>query len=320
MSANKRLLRDDQWARLAGYNRIAKNNAHWNALRVVQMILLGLALAVATIVDYILLLEAFSWILEDPLAAEHWNAEVLAAIGLVSVLAFHALCQRHRSARFERGLASAARTALAVFMLGVGLLLAGVVYSNGIGSLTTISSSSLVDFINDGVDEIDVASLSSMFEIYVLPVFPVIFAIGLGGTFIVSIYTAHVLLGSLDVLSRSYVEAAFTAKQSALLLNKLSDLEGIHGRLMRARNARLKANGGARKRHAEAVVTAGVVALRPAKKLIIARQLQAEDSPTLIFDGIDGMSAVLQKMPLGELQAKVEAASQSIRYEQVLGI
>jgi len=293
-----------------------------NALRSFELVLLATAFFVAVSIDYVLLHELFAYILVGDFTAEgSLSTDILAGTGVVSVFAFHALSGH--SARFEGFIASLARIALALFLVGVGLMLAGMVHVSGAESLTTVSSSGLSQWLNNTSEDIAPPWLRAAFERYLLPAFPLVFAIGLGGCFCLSVYAAHIMLGGCSLRLRSIVETASIAKQSASILKQLKELEAKHVRLFQALAARTETKEDAICRYARTICAVGLQALLPFEEAVSNVKLNRQNTEPLgriLLEDAESLSANLQNLNLNELEARVNSIREAFKYETVLEI
>lgn len=171
--------------------------------RAVVMLLLALIPFVIG-VDYAFLLGVFDYLLPDEtgngdIASE---AYLLACAGIIAILAWHAITYRTRSERFEYSMGVMARVALPIFLIGSGLLLAAVLYANG---LDTFAQPQLQDqvraLLGETIETSDRPVLVDFWEEQVQPVFPVVFALGLAGLFFLSAFLGHVM--TLEVARRA---------------------------------------------------------------------------------------------------------------------
>jgi hypothetical protein len=155
-------------------------------------------------VDYAFLLGVFDYLLPDEtgngdIASE---AYLLACAGIIAILAWHAITYRTRSERFEHTMGIMARVFLPIFLIGSGLLLAAVLYANG---LDTFAQPQLQDqvraLLGETIETSERPALVDFWEEQVQPVFPVVFAMGLAGLFFLSAFLGHVM--TLEVARRA---------------------------------------------------------------------------------------------------------------------
>lgn len=324
MKMDEQLLTAHRWCAVSARDAEVRKAARKVPLYMLFTGVMCLALFTAGAVDYVFLREVFEYLLSgEPNEAGYWSPNIMALSGLVAIFSFHALTFRRNTERFEGGISLLAAFSLAALMIGVGLILAAIVYVTGASSLTDTSLHDSVEvFVGEAVEESRSSFVQAFFKDHVLPVFPVIFAIGLGGVFVLSVYTAHRLLTGIHWLVVRIFEDRTAAKVSAERLARLRELDTAHHSLVQEFNKRtVLREEGHHLRHAEAIVATGLQGMRAGERLLSERKLNPSptDQDKLIWQS-EGLPEVLCNLDLGELERRVEALRETFTIENVLTI
>src|SRR4051812_25326452 len=96
--SRRTILRPDQWLFLASLHGRNMERTRRTPFYIVLIVLFSFVLAIVALVDYIILLEVFTYLLTGgPGEESRWNAAIMALCGLVAVIAFHVLEHRFHS-------------------------------------------------------------------------------------------------------------------------------------------------------------------------------------------------------------------------------
>jgi len=156
-----------------------------------------------------------------PIPGEEAKTPVLlfALIGGVMILAYHVVATQMPDHVMVRTVNRMVPLMVFIYMVGAGLVVAGVFYNNGAQSFFESADggleSQLEGWISGSIEQVAPTPVIDFFDRYIKPIFPLIFVSGIGGVTIVNIFVGHYLLVAIT-----------------------TDLKGARGRFADAKDAR----------------------------------------------------------------------------------
>jgi hypothetical protein len=155
-----------------------------------QFVLLGTVLGI----EFVLLYRTFEAI--SGKNNEHWTPELMALTGATMVSAFHLLCKAKEDNPALRVINKLTPLLLVIYLLGLGLLMAGIIYIDASGLLLSTTTELVIGVLPEAATQVH--WLDAIFENFANPVALGLFSLGIGGMAIVNLFVAHALLGGLD--------------------------------------------------------------------------------------------------------------------------
>lgn len=289
----------------------------------IVVILLLVLLPCVLAVDYAFLLGVFDYLLADESGTGEvaFEAYVLAGAGVIAVLAWHAITYKTRSERFERSMGIVARVMLPLFLVGSGLLLAAVLYANG---LESFAQPSLQDQVQIMLGETAEASerpfVVEFWEQEVQPVFPVLFSLGLGGLFLLSAFLGHVMTLEIGKRAPAFLEDANEAKS---IQSDIDEITAIETQALAIRAQIIDGGGQIDERRLDDAV-GSVLAdvendLAEIDRVITIRKLNPNPSALDIVQlrSKAGVSPDVWSWDVSQLEDRVTANRQALEYDRV---
>ena len=155
-----------------------------------QFVLLGTVLGI----EFVLLYRTFEAI--SGKNNEHWSPEQMALTGAIMVSAFHLLCKAKKDNPALRLITQLTPLLLVIYLAGLGLLTAGIIYIDASGLLLSTTTQLVIGVLPSEVAEVH--WLDWVFESLANPAALGLFSLGIGGLAIVNLFVAHALLDRLD--------------------------------------------------------------------------------------------------------------------------
>ncbi|WP_342154687.1 hypothetical protein [Methylorubrum sp. SB2] len=308
-SIGRRIAEAQREARRLGYDKILLPAVFLPALTIVCSI------------DYVLIRQLFIHLLADNPKEAPWAADVLALTTITILIGVHAVTGTARSERFTSSLRRTAQAGLAFVILGLGLMLASVLYRAGASSVMNNSLANAVDaFLGEATTNLPPV-YQQIFESKFLPGIPILFVCGMAGLLAVSIYSGHVLVTAIYERGRGLWERGAFAKTLTKQLRVVREYEAKYDAAEQTyRRLRDVDPSALDRRVADDIVAAGLTALRPAEHLLAARELMpnADERLDALLAEYDKMPVVLRSINQGELKQRVEALRAILTRQHVL--
>lgn len=198
-------------------------NALWTATYrslLALMCVLGAVLflsgfSVAWTLEFLFFLAVFDYFESSELAVANW---VKAVISAVAVVAFHFAIERLRNSRsgavdLERRIAVWMVALVILFLVGAGMMLSAILSDQGLLDIGDPSAGiPLPDLGQQIVEATGRPWLVDAYKAYVLPLFPVVFALALVATLLLTAFVAHCCLMGFLTSVRMAIRARSTAR------------------------------------------------------------------------------------------------------------
>lgn len=182
---------------------------------------------------------------------EYWSPEMMALTGAIQISAYHLLHKGGHNSAIARAVRAATPLLLGVYLVGLGLLTAGVVSIDTIGMLISDPGEIIIGALPAEIP--DKPWLEALFQSVINPAAVGLFALGIGGLAIVNLYVAGELI---DGIKHAVFKIRDTKPEAARLK---AEFENLERNLARAR---------------ELQFDAGDLALWPTSRLISEAALQ----------------------------------------------
>lgn len=273
--------------------------------------------------DSAALLETFRFVMvEDETRETPLTVYLLAFLGIIAVFAAHVLWKDPSEAPVPRGIVYLGRVALGLYVLGCGAFLAAMVFTNSTGILAGGGGNDpWGGWLSPGGGG-EGGRVRHFFEIYVLPHATAILAAGLGSTFILTIYLAHVLLGTMHNLALRIDSDAKTAKESKRLRSDLMAVDARYVATIRAAAEVTEETVADRLiQHADVIASQCGGCLRPAESMLTDLELEVATLPGgFSLPVIRDLGPQVQKLPPAELEKRIRAVQRAISREAIHAI
>lgn len=226
----------------------AQKKAHFLWLTKLSAGFRGALLALVLTIEFELLYRTFKGIAGKD--SKYWSPELMALTGLIMVTAYHLLNKGGQISAIARAIRAATPLLLGVYLVGLGLLTAGVISIDTIQTLLSSNPGEIGVLSNEIPDK---PWLDALFQNVLNPAAVGLFALGIGGLAVVNLFVASELI---DGIKRAVIKIRDTKPEAARLK---SELENLERNLARAR---------------ELQFDEGDLALWPASRLIQETALQ----------------------------------------------
>lgn len=316
------ILRDDQ-SRFIGsiYNKIRRDYKALIAHIIFTSVFL-ISTAIIIVVDFVLLRALFTFLLSGN-GETSWDANVLALAGVVIIIGLHIYAAKRSSRRVEKGMDFALLSALSLFILGAGFQLAAGFYVNGVDALQSSNLDLVIgSFLGEAVQENAPPTVQRLFETWILPVFPILFTLGMGCLFIVTCLSGHVLIRSVarNIEHILAVKSRFRIADAAI--REIRERETLYS-ARRQDLVTLTSIDSAEldRRFVDKIVSTGLESLRPAERALAARELHpVVDEFDELFSEPMRVPTTIRKMDVDALRERVGTIRNSLTAQNILQI
>lgn len=151
--------------------------------------LLALVLGVVGYVEYELIYEVFEYLSGD---SEYYSPGIMALASMIMVVGFHVLAALNPNSFAARAINAIVGYVIPVYLLGVGLLLACVMFADGLGEIVAPEIPIVIGELTTAVQE--KGFVDSVFQYLADPLSVLLFSLGMGGLAIVNLFVANALL------------------------------------------------------------------------------------------------------------------------------
>lgn len=152
--------------------------------------LCAVTLGFVAFVEWELIYQVFSYLIGD--LEDSWSPALMACTGIIMVIGFHLLAKERPRNPASRFVGFAVAILIPVYLLGTGLLAAGVIYGDGLASMVKPEAQIVIGQISEAVDN---GVIDSFFAHVTNPLAVITFSLGIGSLAIINIFVAHKLLG-----------------------------------------------------------------------------------------------------------------------------
>ena len=315
------LFRPDQIAHINGLVANARKAERALFVDKLWLAICIIAFFFIALVDTAYLLELMTLLLSDN-NIPTMTSYLLATTGLVIIIGLHAFLSKHSSPRYEGFLRRAALLGVAMFMIGVGLFLAGMFYKFGAKSLITSDlNDAVAGFLGNAI-QTHSPTYVTIFENDILPAFPIIFTLGAGLVFVVSIFAGHVIAGAIRGLIEKISRVRVISKEVKEKLGEIHKCEKQYAEI-RCKLKRETTTTPAERyqRHADTIIIRCIDALRAAEKVLAARKLNPDQDETdIIIADHRGMSRALWQIDIEELERRVLTLRDLLQAKNIMKI
>lgn len=210
----------------------------------IKAAVMGATAVFVGIVEYVAFKEIYDFI-KAPLPGEQgvWSTPVLALTGTIVVIGFHLRATAAPESHPVRIMDRLVDVLMPVYVLGAGLMFAGILFFDGANGIFA-SASSLTLFGADAATERPL--LSSLFEQHLAPLIAALFSLAAGSVVAIGVYVGHRCLskvrdyiGDLFGRVRDAKEAIAAYKDIQDCQREYAELVGELNQVERARGARL---------------------------------------------------------------------------------
>jgi hypothetical protein len=144
------------------------------------------------VLEWEIVFRVFAYLNGD--GASYWSPELMASGAAVIVVGFHLLARLHPRSIAVRLLNASVPVLIPAYLLGTGLLIAGILYADGLGEMAAPQALPVFGLPSEPPAHDGGSWLKEAFERFATPLGVLIFAIGIGGLSICNVYVAHRLL------------------------------------------------------------------------------------------------------------------------------
>ncbi len=185
-----RLFEPHEMAQLAKKVGEAEKQARWIPLRASFIGVLGLNQFVLGFVEYELAFQIFDYVASDE---SYWSPHVMAFTGILMIIAFHVIASENPDHVAVRWVGRIAGLLIPVYAIGLGLLLAAILFSDGLSGMISVPGEFSLT-----VQEVTEAArgnwLEWLFEQVTNPLAITVFALAVGGLAVVNLHLSHHLI------------------------------------------------------------------------------------------------------------------------------
>ncbi len=141
-------------------------------------------------VEYEIVYRVFDYLAGD--LDENWSPALMACSSGIVIVGFHLLAQARPDNPAVRFVDRIVGVLIPVYLLGVGLLIAAMLYANGLGEL--VAPQDVLMFGDAPASEGDGQWIKQLFADFTTPLAVLAFSLGIGGLAICNIFVSHRLL------------------------------------------------------------------------------------------------------------------------------
>ena len=166
--------------------------ARWIPFQIVLIGLLGFIQAAVGYIEWELLLQVFKFLAGGE--EGYWSANVMACSGLLVIVGFHVLARQNPQHRAVVWISRIAGVLIPVYAVGVGLLLASILFSDGPSGMFADPTSFSFFEAEAATESVRGNWLEWAFENLTNPLAVLIFSLAVGGLAILNLFLSHHLI------------------------------------------------------------------------------------------------------------------------------
>lgn len=205
---------------LMQFEAIAKRNLMASAkapLLIFYCMLQGLTFTAVFIIEWEIIYRVFDYLSGE--GEGYWAPELMGCTAAIMIIGFHLLAESKPDNSAVRIVETAVQILIPVYLLGIGLLIAAILYGDGLGGLVAMPPDITLGMLVPEASE--TSWLERVFAQITNPASVLTFSLGIGGLAIVNIFVAHQLLKKIksngaDLFSRM-TQAKETLKDCTII-------------------------------------------------------------------------------------------------------
>ena len=163
-------------------------------------------------VEWEIIYQVFDYLVgENGDSAESWSPGLMACTGLIMMIGFHLHAKNHPDNFSARFVDKATAFLIPVYLIGMGLLTASVLYKDGLSEMVAPEAQAVIGQISQAAEN---GVIDTLFANVTNPLAVLAFSLGIGSLAIINIFVAHRLLMMITKNLSAMVTAAQKAKEA----------------------------------------------------------------------------------------------------------
>jgi len=179
-------------------------------------------------IEWEIIYQVFDYLVGD--SAETWSPGLMACTGLIMIIGFHLHAKDNPDNFSVRFVDKAAALLIPVYLVGMGLLVASVLYKDGLSEMIAPEAQIVIGQISQAVEN---GVIDTIFANVTNPLAVLVSSLGIGGLAIMNIFVAHRLLTmitkNLNEMVTATQKAKETIKDHKIILRTQADYAALEG-------------------------------------------------------------------------------------------